>query len=235
MATTLTLQSSINFTTPFLKNQPEMVSNLEPAVGGANIILGMMLGAPCRWRFNRGTLSFPITAAGGTDYVVSVPDLGFIETAWLKDSNGKIWQLNGKLTTAKESNESRPTLIAPVYDDNAGNITFRLTNAPTANYTVYVDYQKKMTLMTSPASVWGVVPDEFNYIFNQGFLGMMMILVNDSRFPIFMNYFVTRLLLTQDGLSDQEKNIFLQDFAQFTATLLRTQGMVAAANADRTK
>lgn len=235
MATTLTLQNSINFASPILKNQPLLVSNQEPAVTAANLVLGTMLGAPCKWRFNRNTFNFPITLAGGTDYIVNLSDFGFLETVWITDNSGKVHQLTGKISLAKESNQSRPEFISTEFDDNAGNITFRLANAPDANYTVYGDYQKKAMLITSSASTWGVVPDEFGYIFNWGFLCFMSLLINDSRFPIFENYFVSRLLGAQDGLSDVERNIFVGNWVALAQTLSRGQGTVQSGLAARGK
>ena len=232
MATTLSLQNTINFVMPFLKNQPLQVSNQEPALTAANIVLATMLGAPLRWRFNRATTNFAITGSA-TDYVQSLPNLGFIETQWLLDGLGNIYQLAGAVSLAVDKNAQRPAKIAAQYDDNAGNITFRMSNIPDQNYTVYLDYQKKMTLMTSAASFWGTVPDEFNHIFNWGFLCILSLLINDSRFPIYEKYFIARLLGAQDGLTDQERNIFLANWMQTAGTVTRAQGAVNSGVAGR--
>jgi hypothetical protein len=220
--------------TPLLKNQSVQVSNQEPALTAANIVLGTMLGPPCRWRFNRSNFSFPITSAG-TDYSQSVPTLGFMETMWLADPAGKIHALNGAISMAPNPAPGRPEKLAAQYDDNAGNITFRTDKTPDQNYTVYLDFQRKATLLTSAGSPWGGVPDEFNYIFNQGFLCLMSLLVNDSRFPIFENYFIGRLLGAQDGLTDQERNIFIANWVAMAGTLGRGQGSMNAGIAGRGK
>ena len=229
MPVTLNLQSSISFVTPLLKNQPVLVSNTEPALTAANLVLGTMLGPPFKWMFNRGTSSFPITKAGGTDYTVGVPDFGFLETEWLADSAGKTYEVNGSVSLAKEASVNRPTKVAPQYDDDAGNITFRFNSVPDQNYVAFLDYQKRIALITSPGSPWGVVPDRFSYIYNQGFLAMMSLLVNDARFPIFEQYFLARLLGAQDGLTDQERDIFLGNWMQVMQTVARSQTAVAAA------
>jgi hypothetical protein len=80
-----------------------------------------------------------------------------------------------------------------------------------------------------------VVPDEFSYIYNDGFLAMMMLLVNDSRFPIFENYFISRLLGAQDGLTDQERDIFLANWMRVLQTVTRSQGNTNAGVAGRSK
>ena len=235
MACTLNLQNAINFATPYLKNQPLQVSNQEPALTAANVVLGMMLGPPMRWRQNRNEVNFPITAAGGTDYLQALALLGWIETQWVLDANGNSFPLIGAVSLPVNLTPGRPEKLAPQFDDNAGNITFRLDKKPDQNYTVYIDYQQKAPLMTSAASEWAPVPDEFQYIFQYGFLCLMCLLVNDARFPIFESYFIARLLGAQDGLTEQERNIFLGNWMSTVQTIARSQGAVNSGVAGRGK
>lgn len=239
MATTLVLQDSMNFASSIITNNPQMVNNLEPALMCANIVLGTMLGPPCKWPFNRGNISFD-TIVGITDYQVAVPDFRFLDVMWIgetKDDNSENTELQGMVSLAKEGNsqKGRPTKVSPQYEDGEGNITFRIANAPGKVYTVYIDYMKKMQLMTSAGTRWGVVPDEFAYIFNQGYLALMMLLVRDERFAVMEAYFIGRLLGAQGGLTDQEKLIFLRDWTAFTATLQVSQGKSAAGLAGMSK
>lgn len=232
MSSALTLQNAINFATPILKNQPLQVSMQEPALTGGNIVLGAMLGPPMRWRFNRSEISFAITPAN-TDYVRSVPTLGWIEATWLKDGSGTVHAMNGEVILPVDGNVARPGKLAPQFDDNQGNVTFRVDKTPDQNYTCYVDFQNKMKPMNSAASTWSPVPDEFEYIFNHGFLALMSLLVNDARFPIFENYFIARLLGAQDGLGEQARNIFLMNWANAMSTLKRADGAVTQGVAGR--
>jgi len=225
MASTLTLQNAVNFATPILKNQPIAVSNWEPGLTAGNIVLQRMLGAPCRWRFNRNTFTFP-TVSGTTDYTTTIYDLGFMEDQWIVDASGVIYPLNGALSLVPDQSQTRPTQMAPQGDNNAGTIIWRLSQAPDAVYTVNGVYQKKAPLLGSYASPWAPVPDEFSYIFNLGFLCFTSLLVNDSRFPIFEKWFVGALLGAQDGLSEQEKNIFLGNWMADISTVSRAQGRV---------
>lgn len=236
MATTLTLQNSINFARPILKMQPLDVTGLEPALTAGNIVLQTMLAAPFRWRWNRGTFSFGTvvtTPVVTTDYLVNIPDFGFLEDQWLVDPNSKVHQLKGEISLAVDSSVSRPTLIAPQFDDNAGNITFRLQNSPDQVYTVNGNYQRKPGLLTSFAAPWGVVPDEFSFVYNYGFLTLVALLINDSRFPIFEKWFIGRLLGLQDGLDDQARDIFLGNWMNLSRTVSRTQGAAQGGNAGR--
>lgn len=232
MASTLTIQNAINWASPILKNQPLTVSNQEPALMTGNIVLQRMLGAPCRWRFNRNTYTFT-TTVGTTDYPVSLTDLGFMEDQWVIDSTGLQTPLIGAISLIPDKSQTRPTNIAPQNDNNAGTITFRISQAPDAVYTVVGTYQKKAALMTSVASPWTPVPDEFAYCFNFGFLAFTSLLVNDARFPIFEKWFVSSLLGLQDGMSEQEKNIFLGNWMADISTVARAQGRVNAGVAGR--
>lgn len=226
MATTLTLQNSMNFVQSIIKNQAQMVNNDEPAVTAANVVLGTMLGPPCKWRFNRKATSFAVSAAGGTDYVKNLPLFGFLDVQSLVDADGNQYELGGATSLVTVATPGQPDLVAPQFDDNAGNITFRLNKVPDQGYTVFADYQMKMALMTSSASNWGVVPDEFAYCFTQGFTSLMMLLINDSRFPIFQAFFLDRLLGAQDGLTEQQRDIFARQWMAFAGTLVRSQAMV---------
>jgi hypothetical protein len=320
MSTTLVLRNTMNFAAPFLKNQPLEVSNMEPAVTVANIVLGAMLGPPFRWRQNRREISFAIgsqyesaitalsvisdsgvyeifvhvvstaglsigntvtlggitnkpylngvsftavsllndgtpyifgvitgeqaqytpftreadtgtvTTGSGllTDYLQAVANFGFIEVAWLVDGEGNQHPLSGALALTANPDVKRPEKIAPQFDDNAGNITFRFDAVADQAYTCYVDFQGTAPLLTSPASGWGPVPDYFNYIFNFGFLAVMSLLVNDARFPIFEKYFMGRLLGAQSGLSEQERNIFLANWALAIGTMKKADMMAGA-------
>jgi hypothetical protein len=232
MAATFTIQDAVNFVTPILKNQPVAVSNNNPALTAGNIVLQRMLGPPCRWRFNRNTFTFT-TTAGTTDYTTTINDLGFMEDQWCTDTSGVIYPLNGALSLVPDQTQTRPTQMAPQSDNNAGSIVWRLSQCPDAVYIVNGVYQKKAPLLSSLASTWAPVPDEFGYIYNNLYLAYTSILVNDSRFPIFEKWGVGALLGAQDGLSEQEKNIFLGNWMADISTVTRAQGRVNSGVAGR--
>jgi hypothetical protein len=227
MSTTLNLRNTMNFVAPFLKNQPLEVSNMEPALMVGNIVLSAMLGPPLRWRWNRREVNFPITGAT-TDYLRSVANYGFLEMAWLLDGSGNQHPLGGALALTVNPDLKRPEKMAEQFDDNAGNITFRFDAIPDQPYTCYVDYQQSAPLLTSPASGWSPVPDYFNYVYSWGYLAAISLLVNDARFPIFEKYFIGRLLGAQSGLSEQERNIFLANWAASMVTLKKSDMLGAA-------
>jgi hypothetical protein len=233
MAVSISLQNSIVYVQTILKNQSLFVNNQEPALTTGNIVLQRMLGAPFIWRFNRSTITFPISEAGGTDYTQTVSDLGRIETQWLNDDKGNMFELKGSQSIAKVSSMRRPVEVAPVYDDNEGNITFRFNSIPEQEYTANFDYQMKPMILTGPGMTFGPVPDEFGYLFNKGMLCEGALLVSDSRFPIWEKDFIAGMLATQDGLDAQAKNIFYDQMLNNGRTSLRSQGMSQSGIAGR--
>jgi len=216
--------NSVVFVTTLIKNQRLNVNGQEPALTMSNIVLQRILGPPFIWRQNRATFEIPISNAGGTDYEVVLTDLGRIETQWLVEGGGQIWELEGAVSLPKVSSKRRPTKVAPVYDDNLGNITFRFNGVPEKNYSAFFDYQKKAPLIASWSDPWGCVPDECGYIYNLGLLSLAALLVNDARFQIWNREFVASILATQDGLDEQAKAIFLANWLSDMRSAQRSQG-----------
>lgn len=224
MAVTLSIQNSLTYVQSMIDNQRLNVNNMEPAVTMANTVLGTMLAPPFCWRQNRSNMSIAIDTDLGTDYVESIPNMGFIETQWLMDGLDNILELNGSTSLARVSSTRPPTLVAPQYDDNQGNITFRFNAIPDAPYTAYFDIQNAAPLITSPADTFNPLSDYFGYLFNKGMLSEGALMVNDSRFQIWRAEWIAQLLATQDGLDAQAKDMFYNQFMNTTRTVQRSQG-----------
>jgi hypothetical protein len=231
----LSIQNSMTFVQSLIDNQRLNVNNNEPGVTMANIVLGTMLGPPFVYRQNRTNISFPVSAAGGTDYTQSVPNMGFVETQWLTDATGDILELNGATALAKVSSKRTPTMIAAQYDDNEGNITFRINSVPDAPYTAYLDLQNCAPLISSPADTFTPLSDYFGYLFNKGMLSEGALLVNDSRFSIWRSEWIAQLLATQDGLDAQAKDMFYNQFMNTQRTVMRSQDLSKNGGAGRTR
>lgn len=225
MAVTINLQSVITWIQTVLRQQPLNVSNMEPGLTFANIILQRILGPPMRWRFNRNNVSWAISQAGGTDYSVAIATLLWPEVYWLVDVAGVVQPIEGRLALPKSATVDRPSQVAPQYDDNAGNITMRLNSVPDADYTAFMDFQQKATLLTSYGSTFGPVPDEFSYIFQKLYLGVAASLVGDPRAPQWSAEGVAALLGAQTGLTAQEIAIFLGEWDRFMNTVANSQGL----------
>jgi hypothetical protein len=223
MATTISMMDVWVYAMTLLKNQQLDINNLQPGLQAGNDILEVMLCAPFRWPWNRGNVSFPITTAGGCDYTQALPTLGFIETQWLSDAQSNIMELKGRVSLAKVSGRRRPIEVAQQYDDGEGNITFRFGSVPDGNYTANFDFQQKPKRLTSPASTFGPVPDQFSHLFMKGVLSEGALIVNDSRFTIWRREWIAQVLATQDGLDEQQKNIFYEQMMGVGRTSYRSQ------------
>lgn len=227
MATNNNLQGSLNWCGAYINYLPQLIGGQEPALSNANLVLQTVLGPPFTWRFNRATFTFNcvVTAPIPTqDYIVAVPDFGFLEKAWVKmpdNTDQKELDIENVLGLGLE--KGRPKSIAAQSDDNLGNITMRLLSGPDAAYIVSGNYQKKAPIMTSVVSNWGPLPDELSYIYNWGFLALSAIVANDSRFPIFNQKFTSHLLGAQEGLDEMKRNIFLGEWLAITKAAERAQ------------
>jgi hypothetical protein len=240
MSSTLTLTALCNFALPILKMQPLTVTNMEPALTAANIVLETILAPPFKWRQNRNVFSFTcVPQAGATpaqaDYPVVLSDFGWLEDQWLTDpTNGEVWPLTGKLSLAMPTKLAvRPQEIAAQLDDNNGTITFRTKTLPDKAYEIAGSFQKKAVPLISMASQFGPIPDEMAHVIDWGFLTIMALLVNNAEFPRFEQYFISRLLSLQDGLDEVSRNIFIGDFTAMMATIQRSQGKAQQALASR--
>jgi hypothetical protein len=230
MGVTRNLQSSALFSMPFIGNQPVNISNGEPAISAANLTKQTILGAPFKWAFNRGSLTFTCEI-GAQDYFVPATDFGFLEQIWLTDPNGKVSEIEVRKSLAAESAVKRPSSAAAQLIEDDG-VTIRLNTLPDQLYQVDGFYQKAPVLMSSMANTWGPLPDNLAYIYDWGFLSFVSLLTKDARFPIFGQRFTAHLLGAQDGLTALERNIFLGNFIdvmtqQGRAQMLTQQGVQA--------
>jgi hypothetical protein len=232
MGVTRNLLSSTLFTLPFLGYQPANISNGEPALTAANLVKGTMLGPPMTWIWNRNSASIPIPAKTAQDFYVVIPDFGFLEQAWLVDSEGKIKEIAVRKSLAGESSEQRPASVSAQQQDSDGGVTIRLNTIADEDYELVIYYQMAAVTMTSMASTWGPIPDNLSYVYDWGFLAMLSLLTKDARMPFFMGKFLAHLLGNQDGLTALQRNIFLGNWldvmtAQERATLNTQQGITA--------
>lgn len=214
---TITLNNSISWAKFFVGNRPLAPnSGTEPALTSANIIIQAMLQPPFRWKWNRSSVSFSITAAN-QDYSQALTNFGFIEKAFVKTGGGVVTEIP---TIAQElsadSGTGRPHSVAPYLDDNSGNITFRFfPGIPDQNYTATIIYQNQPALLTALANTWPI-PDRYSFVYQQGFLGLMYLFADDQRSAFMLQRFVSSLLALSEGLTEQQRNAFLE---QWNATL----------------
>ena len=218
MASTITLQNTVNWASGYIFGQPAALGAAnEPAITIANVVKQAILGPPFKWRWNRAYLaSAQVLAQGTQDYeIASLTTFGFLEKAWISwNSGANVKEITTIVDGAMpaESIEARPdNSIGAVLDDGAGNITFRITPTPDGaqTYSLQAAFQQAATLFTTLNGTWAPIPDYMSYIYQYGFLGLLLAFNKDPRSQVYDQRFTAHLLGAQGGLSEMEKNIFL--------------------------
>jgi hypothetical protein len=221
MASTIQLQRTINRSSQFIRLAPlTFASNTanDPAFSNADWVMQTILAPPFAWRWNRNSTATPTaptftTTPGVSDYPVSLPNFGWIEKAVGYDvADGfRAFELQVGLVSGGESLQNEPARIAAQYDDDSGNIVFRLFPPPDDEYNIVVEWQKAAPLFTVATQTWAPIPDYMSYIYNMGFDALSFQYMNDPRFQGTMQLFYTELANVSEGLTESQKNIWLQD------------------------
>lgn len=213
MASTITLQRSITLASAFLRYAPLVLSANDPALSNADWVRQFILSAPFAWWWNRAEITPITTQTGIHDYTVAAENFGWIEKAVLTDpdSGQETQELEVADNLVADTNPNLPTKISVQMSDDAGNITFRLTPAPDQAYVLNIVYQKAAPTFTNLSDTWEPIPDYYSYLFNQGFLAKNAEYLNDPRFVEAMQLFTQMVLSANQGLTDEQKSIFLFD------------------------
>lgn len=151
---------------------------------------------------------------------------GWIETVAAFDTlaaTPKWFEINSKIVLSSDSAQSRPRYIAAQGDDGNGNITFRMMPVPNAAYPVVLTLQQKPPLFTTLYQTWAPVPDEYSRIYNWGFLSLMYLFADDPRFQMANGKFISQLLGANEGLTETQRNIFLQNWNAITGQPISNQ------------
>lgn len=171
--------------------------------------------------------SRPIVTASATQFAVAIThaDVASASDTGTAISN-QIFELTLKSEALSETgDQSRPTFISTQISDGAGSITFRLMPVPDQTYQLNLTYQNTLALLTATSSKWGI-PDYLAYIYNYGFLFLMLDYFDDPRAGRYRQLFVASLLARAEGLDETDRNIFLGNWlpllAQEQASQLRT-------------
>lgn len=216
MSSTIPLSRTIGLAQNFVRNAPLTIGSAnDPALSNADWVLQFMLAAPFAWPWNRKKSTFTCIANPATqDYVVAVSDFGWLERAAIQDnteSNNPTKELTVCLSLTEEGQIGQPVRIAPIYDDGAGNITFRLFPVPDKTYVVTFDYQAAAPLFTGTSQFWAPVPDRMSFLYNQGFLAKSYEYLGDDRFAVAMQLFLRQVIAANQGLDETQTNLFLAD------------------------
>jgi hypothetical protein len=230
VASTNTLQRSVNYCQQFVRNAPLTFSgNNDPAFFSGDWVRQFMLSPPFSWRWNRGIAQIDVVQ-GTQDYTTSLPTFGWLEKASLVNgiappSGPQSWELEISTNLTIETNQQVPTKICAQSDDGNGNITIRLFPVPDRSYTLNIDFQAQAPSFKNLSDTWTPLPDYLSYLYNQGLLAKTYEYLSDSRFVEAMTLFVRQLVACADGLDESQKNIFLgQKIDTLRQTITTQQG-----------
>ncbi len=159
------------------------------------------------------------------DYTIPGANFSHIEHASVLDLDAKgspikWFELTVKNNLALESSQNRPEFIGAHRQTADGNITFRMFSAPDKNYPVAVHVQLAAPEITSINQTWAPLPDYLQYVYEWGFLALLWQFSDDPRAAYANNQFKAALLGRQEGLSEEQKNIFLNNWEGLQAGYL---------------
>jgi len=151
------------------------------------------------------------------DYTISAPNFSHIEHASVLDLNAdgtpnKWMELTVKNNLSLESSQNRPEFVSPHVEDGTGNVTFRVFSSPDKKYPVAIHVQLAAPRITSINQTWAPLPDFLQYVYELGFLALMQQFADDPRGAYNENKFKAALLGRQEGLTEEQKNIFLNNW-----------------------
>lgn len=173
---------------------------------------------------NTGDNTVVWTESASTDYVQNIPTFGFIEKAQVLSANGVVSEIPDiKQDLTMDAGTGRPQTIAPIIDDGQGNITFRfMPGFPDQLYTATVIFQKKPVLLTSLNSPWQI-PDEYGLVYGWGMLFYLFLFSGSSYVGIANQKFMSGLISLSEGLSEQQRMVFLGEWEYLTKMALEAQ------------
>lgn len=157
------------------------------------------------------------TSLSTQDYSLAVPNFSHIEHASVMDldSTGaptKWYELTVKNNLSLESSQNRPLFIGPHVEDANGVVTFRLASAPDKAYPVSLHVQLAAPAITSLNQTWAPLPDFMEYIYEHGFMALMWKFADDPRSAQENAEFKAGILARAEGLTEEERNIFLNNW-----------------------
>lgn len=230
-----TLQTSVNWAACYVGQIPLTAgTGSEPALSSANMVIDTILGPPFKWAFNRNNANITLTQ-GTQDYSQTLTDFGFLERATVIPITGsglkqtEIKDVYNNEAGPIETNQARPNaLYVQLNNPAAPSQSFRFVAAPDQAYTATLFYQKIPVHMTGTSSGWSGIPDVYENVYNSLFIAEMFELAgNEQKGAYYRQRGVMSLLALAEGLTDTDKNLFLEQYlgrdAQMLSRQLRTQ------------
>ena len=149
-------------------------------------------------------------------------NFGWIEGASVKaqlpNDNRQVWkEISPKIWLGVDSARSRPhSISAQFLNETNGSVTFRIMPTPDQAYPVSITIQQPPPLFTKLDQTWSPVPDQYSHIYNWGLLSLLFMFADDPRFQFANQKFIAHLLSANQGLTDTERNIWLNNWQAVT-------------------
>jgi hypothetical protein len=178
------------------------------------------------------TSSGTFTSLTSQDYVVAPPAgynaAGGATQGWFShidhasvydvSSTTPRWvELTVKNNLSLDSVTGRATFISPESEDANGNMTFRVMPSPDEAYPISIHAMLTPPQITSVNQTWAPLPDYLQNVYTLGFLSFMMAFNDDPRAPMYNSQFKAAILARQDGLTQEERDIFLNNWDMLTS------------------
>ena len=216
--TTITLQQTLNWILAFTVQRPNTgvagIAN-EPGLTCANKVMQTILSAPFRWMWNRNQVTYQFTGQGGTDFEKYIPDFGYLEKATVVGGTPNAREIEIVNVLAQESKQNPTGKICALFDDNAGNITFRVSPAVDLNYEVVLTYQRSPIIVTSlSGTTWAPIPDRYAFLYEAGMLAHLSLMYSPQLYLANIEMFFRQLVGAAEGLTETERAIFLAEKIQ---------------------
>src|SRR5208282_759824 len=126
-------------------------------------------------------------------------------------------ELTVKNNLSLDTKQDRLTFLSPESEDANGNVTFRVMPSPDVNYPVSIHAMLTPPQITSVNQTWAPLPDYLQNVYSLGFVSYMMAFNDDPRAPMYNSQFKAALLARQDGLTQEERDIFLNNWDMLTS------------------
>ena len=126
-------------------------------------------------------------------------------------------ELTVKNNLSLDSVTGRSTFISPESEDATGNLTFRVMPSPDEAYPISIHAMLTPPQITSVNQTWAPLPDYLQNVYTLGFLSFMMAFNDDPRAPMYNSQFKAAILARQDGLTQEERDIFLNSWDMLTS------------------
>ena len=222
MPSTYTINRTVAYVQRFIRQCPLTFTNTnDPAFGIGDWVRNLILGPPFSWRWNRAVVPTITAVVGQNNYQVNLPTFGWIEQASITDTTASpnaAYELQVGLTFTQEVVNNQPTRISPWLDDNNGNITFRLQPPPDKAYLLNIVSQNASPNFKSMSDTWAPIPDYMQNVVQELYLAKAYQYFGHELFAPTMQMAVRMLVAVSEGLTETQKNIFIQDFLDTAIT-----------------